>query len=123
MEIDEKVSVRFQTRELNELDNIVEALDFPSRSDFIRVAVKNQRELMEKKSSICVEFPPLILGYIDVLVNKGYYTSREDALKKIFAECFNIEIIEKAIKATKILEQASGCSVDIIKKTEQIIEK
>lgn len=122
MENDEKVSVRFQTQELNDIDDVVEAFDYSSRSKFIRHAVKSHKEILEKKTSVLVEVPPLILGYIDVLADRGYYTSREDALKKAIKDYFNIERIEAAMKATKILEQVNRCSVDI-KKIEQIIEK
>ena len=124
MEIDEKISVRFQKRELNELDRLVDEMGYSSRSEFIRQAVESQKENMENRATVQVDIPPLVLDYIDVLVEKGYYRSREDALHKAIDHYFDHERIETAMKATKGMERATGRSIDIIKKNgKKIIEK
>ena len=124
MEIDEKISVRFQRRELNELDQLVDDMGYSSRSEFIRRAVENQKKNMENLATVQVDIPPLILDYIDALVEKGYYRSREDALHKAIDHYFDHERIESAMKAAKGMEKVTGRSMDIIKKSgKKIIEK
>ena len=124
MEIDEKISVRFQKRELNELDQLVNKMGYSSRSEFIRQAVENQKEIMDNLATVQVEIPPLVLDYIDTLVEKGYYRSREDALHKAIDHYFDHERIDSAMKAAKGMEKVTGRSIDIIKQSgKRIIEK
>jgi len=126
MEIDEKISVRFQKRELNELDQLVEKMGYSSRSEFIRQAVDNHKDSMEDLATVQVEIPPLVLDYIDTLVEKGYYRSREDALHKAIDHYFDHERIESAMKAAKGMEKVTGRSMSIIEKDgkrKKIIEK
>ncbi len=124
MEIDEKISVRFQKKELSELDGLVEDLGYSSRSEFIRMAVVNQKENLKNLTSIQVEIPPLILDYIDALVEKGYYRSRENALHMAIDHYFDHERIDSAMKAAKGMEQMTGRSIDVVKSSgKKIIEK
>ncbi len=124
MEIDEKISVRFQKKELNELDGLVEDLGYSSRSEFIRMAVVNQKENLKNLTSIQVEVPPLVLDYIDTLVEKGYYRSRENALHMAIDHYFDHERIDSAMKAAKGMEQMTGRSIDVVKRSgKKIIEK
>ncbi len=124
MEIDEKISVRFQKRELSELDQLVDDLGYSSRSEFIRQAVVSHKQSIENMATVPVEVPPLILDYIDTLVEKGFYRSREDALHKAIDHYFDHERVEAAMKAAKGMERVTGRNIDIVNKNEKkIIER
>ena len=113
MEIDEKISVRFERNELKRLDGIVKKAGYSNRSEFIRNAVEHQVELEKKRNCVTVEVPNLVMGYIDALVEKGYYRSAEHAVQTAIDSYFDHERIESALKAAKGMEVISGKSIEI----------
>ena len=125
MEIDEKISVRFGKNELNSLDRLVKDSCYSSRSEFIRYAIKNQVEFEKKRNSVTVEVPNLIMNYIEALVDKGYYRSKEHALQTAIDNYFDHDRIESALKAAKGMEVVAGrtIEIDVDEKTAKHIKK
>ncbi len=113
MEMDEKFSVRFERNELKRLDKIVKRAGYSNRSEFIRSAVEHQVELEKKRNCVTVEVPNLVMGYIDALVEKGYYRSNEHAVQTAIDNYFNHERIESALKAAKGMEVISGRTIEV----------
>lgn len=113
MDIDEKISVRFEKNELSSLDRLVKESRYSSRSEFIRQAIKNQVEVEKRRNSITVEVPGLVMGYIDALVRKEYFRSKEHAIQKAIDHYFDDERVNSAFRAAKSMEMVSGRSVNI----------
>lgn len=125
MEIDEKISVRFERNDLKSLDRLIKSAGYSSRSEFIRHAVIKQMTDDKKKDCVSVEVPALVMGYINALVEKGFYRSKEHAIHIAIDNYFNHERVESALKAAKGMELVAGRRIDyeVDRSEKKVVEK
>ncbi|MBI5000424.1 MAG: CopG family transcriptional regulator [Euryarchaeota archaeon] len=88
--VNERVTIRLEQDDIVRIDAEVEKAGL-SRSEFIRNAVNDyiDRGGDKKPARIIVELTPLERSYIDKLVDKGYFSSREQAVRKCLDQYFN----------------------------------
>ena len=110
---DERISVRFETNMISEIDALVKEMGYPNRSEFFRTAVRAQIENQQQEDAISVTLTPLNLDHIDELVKRGFYKSREDALEKAIDGFFTPEIIEKNLKTAGLMEIGAGKKFEV----------
>ncbi|MCK5024625.1 MAG: ribbon-helix-helix protein, CopG family [Thermoplasmata archaeon] len=112
-QVDERISVRFENKMISEIDVLVKDMGYPNRSEFLRTAVRTQINNQHQENTISVKVTPLVQDYIDKLVEKGYYLSREDALQKAVSRFFTGENMKKDLQDADIMEIVAGKKIGI----------
>lgn len=112
-QVDERISVRFDRSEVKVIDAIIKDLDYPSRSEYFRTAVRSLMKDQERKNTISVEVSPLVIDCIDALVDRGYYKSREHAAQLAIIDYFTEENINKALRATEGMEIVARKKIEV----------
>lgn len=112
-QVDERISVRFEGKMIDEIDALVKELGFPNRSEFLRTAVRTQISTQQHANEISVKVAPLVLEYINALVDRGYYSSQEEAVQAAIYGFYTEEHIKKALKAMKSMEIVAGKKVEV----------
>ena len=122
MEVDERISVRFEGAEVKAMDDIIAEYGYPNRSEFIRNAIRSHMSSQQQKNSVTVEVSALLLEFIDALVERKYYISRESAIQKAIESHFTEDITDQALKAAESMEIGAGkkIKVDMDTPTQQI---
>jgi Arc/MetJ-type ribon-helix-helix transcriptional regulator len=111
-QVDERISVRFETKMINEIDALVKEMGYPNRSEFLRTAVRTQMSIQQQENSISVKVAPLVLEYINTLVSRGYYRSQEHAIQAAIDGFFTEENVKQAFKAMKRMEIVAGKKIE-----------
>ena len=104
MDVDERISVRFESAEVKAIDSIISEYGYPNRSEFIRNAIRSHIVAQEQKNSVTIEVTGLLLEFIDALVERKYYRSREHAMQKAVDSYFTQEIYELARQEAECME-------------------
>ena len=112
-QVDERISVRFESKVIEEIDSLVKEMGFSNRSDFFRTAVRTQIDSQQKHDAISVEVAPLVLEYIDTFVNRGYYRSREHAIQSAIDGFFTEENMKETFRNMKRMEVIAGKKVEV----------
>ena len=112
-QVDERISVRFESKMIEEIDSLVKERGFPNRSDFLRTAVRTQIDSQQKQDAISVELAPLVLEYIDTFVNRGYFRSREHAIQTAVEGYFTEENMKDMFRNMKRMEVIAGKKVEV----------
>ena len=55
MEVDERISVRFEGAEVKAMDSIISEYGYPNRSEFIRNAIRSHMSIQQQRNSVPVE--------------------------------------------------------------------
>jgi metal-responsive CopG/Arc/MetJ family transcriptional regulator len=113
MDIDERVSVRFEQKEIENIDEFITKFGYPSRSEFFRMAIRNQIMTQQQRNSVAVELAPLLIEHIDVLVARGFYRTREHALQVAIDSYFTEDRIKTTLRAAEGMELSTGKKVEI----------
>ena len=122
MEVDERISVRFEGAEVKAMDDIITEYGYPNRSEFIRNAIRSHMSSQQQRNSVTVEVSALLLEFIDALVERKYYISRENAIQKAIEAHFTEDITDQALRAAEGMEIGAGkkIKVDMDTPTQQI---
>jgi metal-responsive CopG/Arc/MetJ family transcriptional regulator len=112
MDVDERISVRFEKHEVKAMDNAASQLGLNNRSEFIRSAIRSKISAQAQRNAVQVEVSALLLEFIDSLVDRKYFKSREHALLTAVEGYFNEENIEKARRAAESMEVTVGKKLD-----------
>jgi Arc/MetJ-type ribon-helix-helix transcriptional regulator len=88
--VNERVTIRLEQVDIARIDAEVEKAGL-SRSEFIRNAVNDymDRGGDKRPARIMVDLTNLERSYIDKLVDRGYFSSREQAVRKCLDQYFN----------------------------------
>ena len=111
-QVDERISARFEKAMMSEIDVLVKEQGFTNRSEFLRIAARTLLDTQQRKNSTTVEIAPLIQEFIDTMVDRGYYRSREHAIQSAVEGFFTEERVKEAIKAMKRMEIVAGKKVE-----------
>ena len=112
-QVDERISVRFESKMIKDIDALAKEMGCSNRSEFLRTAVRTQINNQKQKDAIPVRVAPLFLEYINTLVNRGYYGSQEEAIQAAVYGFFTEENVKQAFKAMKRLEIVAGKKVEV----------
>ena len=112
-QVDERISVRFETKMISEIDALVKDMGYPNRSEFLRTAVRTQIENQQEEDAISVKVAPLVLEYIDTLVSRGYYRSQEHAIQAAIDGFFTEDNVKQAFRAMKRMEIVAGKKIEV----------
>ncbi len=125
MEVDERVSIRFERHEIEAIDVFIKSLGYPSRSEFFRCAARTQMKTQQQRNTVSVEIASLLLEYIDGLVNRGYFRSKEHAIQAAIDIYFTEERINETLRAAEGMEIATGkkIEVDVNDSSQRIVSK
>ena len=112
-QVDERISARFEKAMMSEIDVLVKEQGFTNRSEFLRIAARTLLDTQQRKNSTQVEIAPLIQEFIDIMVDRGYYRSREHAIQSAVEGFFTEERVKEAFKAMKRMEIVAGKKVEV----------
>ena len=113
---DERVSFRMEKDEMEDIESYIKAQDYPNKSEFFRCAARVQMRTHHVRNTVSVEVAPLLLEYLDKLVHRGFFSTKEDALKDAIKGYFTEE------RKNQCLREADGMEVSVGKKFEVDIE-
>ena len=124
-QVDERISARFEKAMMDEIDVLVEQQGYSNRSEFLRTAARTLLEAQERKHTIHVEVSPLLMDFIQAMVDRGFYRSREHAIQAAVDSFFTEDRVKEAFKAMKRMEIAAGkkAEVDIETSTSRQIAR
>ena len=122
MEVDERLSIRFEGAEVKAMDSIIAEYGYPNRSEFIRNAIRSHMSIQQQRNSVTVEVSALLLDFIDALIERKYFISREKVIEKAIESHFTKDIIDQAMMAAESMEIGAGkkIKVDMDTPTQQI---
>ena len=122
-QVDERISARFEKAMMSEIDVLVKEQGFNNRSEFLRIAARALLDTQQRKNSTSVETAPLVQEFIDTLVDRGYYRSREHAIQSAIDNFFTEERVKEAFTTMKRMEIVAGkkVEVDLDRPSRQII--
>jgi len=112
-QVDERISARFERAMMDEIDVLVKEQGYTNRSEFLRTAARTLLETRQRKHTIQVEVSPLLLEFIQAMVDRGFYRSREHAIQTAVDSFFTDERVKEAFKAMKRMEIASGKKAEV----------
>jgi len=125
-QVDERISARIESNLIDEIDALVKENRFSNRSEFLRTAVRTQINSQQQENEISVKVAPLVQEYINTLVDRGYYSSQEEAVKAAIYGFFTEENVRQAFKAMKRMEIVAGRKVEVdleSKTSRQMVSK
>ena len=102
----EKATINVGIMELAQIDLLVDSLIYNNRSDFIRIAIRNQLEthkndlekLYQQSQSVSFESTNNINGGIGIYrINKAYLIEAQNASRKIHIMVMGILLVDKDI--------------------------
>ncbi|MEW5937215.1 MAG: ribbon-helix-helix protein, CopG family [Candidatus Thermoplasmatota archaeon] len=106
--VNERVTIRLGREEIFRIDSAADELNC-SRSEFVRRAMN---DFIERKKAepakVTVELTRLEQEYIDTLLEAGYYSSREHAVRKAVETYFTKRRMAEVLEDVKIMAEASG---------------
>ncbi|MDD4307905.1 MAG: ribbon-helix-helix domain-containing protein [Thermoplasmata archaeon] len=112
-QVDERISARFEKAMMDEIDVLVQQEGYTNRSEFLRTAARTLLEAQQRRNSIQVEVSPLLMEFIQTMVDRGFYRSREHAIQAAIDSFFTEERVKEAFTAMKRMEIAAGKKADI----------
>lgn len=112
-QVDERISARIDNKTITEIDALVNDKKYSNRSEFLRTAVRTQISTQQQSNAISVKVAPLVMEYINTLVDRGYYDSQEEAVKAAIYGFFTEENVRQAFKAMKRMEIVAGRKVEV----------
>lgn len=111
MDTGDRITIRLERDILVRMDALLQAgrPQFGSRSQMCRVAVRDFLESAEGYSNkVTVAVPPAYLDFIDALIERGYFLSREDAVLRLLANGLNRERAKEILEHQETMGQATG---------------
>jgi Arc/MetJ-type ribon-helix-helix transcriptional regulator len=112
-QVDERVSARFEKELLDQVDAVVQSRGYINRSEFLRVAVRSLINCQQQENTVAVKVPALMRQFLEMMVDKGLYSSPEEAILDALSHYFTKERIEEAVKKLDLLEVATGKKADV----------
>jgi Arc/MetJ-type ribon-helix-helix transcriptional regulator len=110
METSDRITIRLEQEILARMDAFLQRTSrFGSRSHLCRVAVDQFLESVEGFSNrVTVEIPKAYLDFIDALVEKGYFISREQAVQRLVTEGLSKDRIGEILEHHETMGRAAG---------------
>jgi len=112
-QVDERISARFEKAMMNDIDVLVKEQGFTNRSEFLRIASRTLLDTQQRKNATSVEIAPLVQEFIDAMVVRGYYRSREHAIQAAVEGFFSGERVKDASETMKRMEIVAGKKVEV----------
>lgn len=112
-QVDERISARFEKAMMSDIDVLVKEQGFTNRSEFLRIAARTLLDAQQRKNTISVEIAPLVQEFIDAMVDRGYYRSREHAIQAAIDGFFTETRIKESFMAMKRMEIVAGKKVEV----------
>jgi len=124
-QVDERVSIRVERDEMEDIDSFISKLGYPSRSEFFRTAARARIQEHKQRNAVSVEVASLLLEYIEGLVDRGYFRSREHAIQAAIDSFFTEDRINQSLRAADGMEVAAGkkVKVDIDDRPQKIVSR
>ena len=107
---DERVSFRMGKDEMGDIESFIKTQEYTNKSEFFRCAARAQMRTHHERNTVSVEVAPLLLEYIDKLVGRGFFLTKEDAIKEAINSYFTEE------RKNQCLREADGMEVAVGKK-------
>lgn len=106
----DRITIRLEQEILARMDAFLERTPkFGSRSHLCRVAVDRFLESVEGFSNrVTAEIPTAYLEFIDALVEKGYFVSREQAVQWLVMEGLKRDRIKEILEHQETMGRAAG---------------
>ncbi len=110
MDSNDRITIRLDQDILARMDALLEVdSGFGSRSQLCRIAVGRLLESIEGSTTrVTVEIPRAYLDFIDSLVTRGYFLSREEAVQHLVKEGLSEDGVRHIIEHQETMGKASG---------------
>jgi Arc/MetJ-type ribon-helix-helix transcriptional regulator len=110
METSDRITIRLEQEILARMDAFLQRTPrFGSRSHLCRIAVDQFLESMEGFSNkVTAEIPKAYIEFIDTLVRRGYFLSREHAVQRLVEEGLRPDRIKEMLEHQETMGRATG---------------
>lgn len=115
MEEGDRITLRLERENLARIDEFLAShKEFGSRSQLCRAALQSFLDRARGSSDeISVRVPRVLLDYIDVLVNEGYFLSREHALLRSIEAFFSRDRVTEIAAHKREIDKAAGRVIQV----------
>jgi metal-responsive CopG/Arc/MetJ family transcriptional regulator len=111
-QVNERMTIRLSPEYVNEVSERAERLGL-TRSEFVRVALDRAMEEQSPGQEVVlsVEVSPAEVDYLDSLVKRRWFTTREKALRRLFDMLFEPEQVRRLEDRFRTMARSSGQEV------------
>jgi Arc/MetJ-type ribon-helix-helix transcriptional regulator len=113
-QVNERMTIRLSPEYVSDVSERARRLGL-TRSEYVRVAL--DRAMEEQASgqdvAVCTELSPAEANYLDGLVRRGWFASREKALRRMVDLLFEPEQVRKLEERFRVMALSSGQEVPL----------